>query len=496
MPLLTIIANSEHVSILTYVIAAGALVAVYVTSLLIYNLFFHPLAQFPGPKLAAVSHTWYAWIVLKKKSHLHITAAHRKYGHVVRIAPDELSFDTVASRNAIYGHGPARSFLKSALYEGFVNGGEPSLVGVIDPTEHGKKRKFLAHAFSAIALRSHETTVQKYCDLFVRQIIAHGGSAEGLDITDWFHWFTTDIVGDLAFGESFDSLKNVKTHPWVALIPKHAATIQLGDILRRFPLIRTLVRPILINEKMRTARYQNYEFAKLKTLQRMQMKTDRKDFMSYLLDAPDDNHLLNTAFLTVTASTFVVAGSETTGSALAGLTYWLIRSPRVMDTLQHELSVRFQTDADITPLAVQELPYLNAVIEEGLRMFPPTPNGLPRVSPGADVDGHYVPAGIVVSSHPIAMNTSEEHFHTPSEFRPERWLEKRDQLAASAPFNLGPRGCIGRNLAMLEMRMLIAKMVYNLDMQLLNQDLDWNRDARSNLFWEKPALLVKVQKKA
>ncbi|KAH7082035.1 cytochrome P450 [Paraphoma chrysanthemicola] len=496
MALLPIYREYTTPSPLTVLAAVALLLVVHSIGRAVYLLVFHPLAQFPGPKLAALSNLWYTHALWTKKIHVRITNAHRKYGSVVRIAPNELSFDTVTSREIIYGHSGSRHFLKSPQYDGFVNGGEPALIAVKDPVAHGKKRKFLAHAFSAAALRSHEPTVLDYCDLFIKQILQHGSGPKGVDIVQWFHWFTADIAGELAFGESFGCLRNARNHEWIAVIESHSSTIIWRNVLRRFPWVRRLVEPFLINEEMRAARRSNYAYSRDKVLKRMAVeKPARSDFMSYLLDQPDDEGMINEQFLTVSASTLIVAGSETTGSALSGIIYWLLRSPHALTTLVAELDAKYCSSEDISPQSVHELPYLVACVEEGLRMFPPAPHGPGRVSPGAEVSGYYVPKGTEVSSHPVAMNRNPEHFHDPDKFLPERWLEKTDHLDASQPFLIGPRACIGRNLANLEMRLLVAKLVFNLDMKLLDDDLDWDRDTWVDTFWCKPPLMVRVERR-
>ncbi|KAM6536120.1 hypothetical protein FALCPG4_005638 [Fusarium falciforme] len=225
------------------------------------------------------------------------------------------------------------------------------------------------------------------------------------------------------------------------------------------------------------------------------MKTDRKDFMSYLLDAEDEDGLINQDFLTVSASTFVVAGSETTATALAGITYWLLKTPTALEKLAVDLQNRFDSYEDIRPDVVQDISYLNACIEEGMRLFPPSPQALPRVSPGATVSDVYVPDGTVVSSHPVVMNRDPNFFHLPDEFIPERWLSKTDHLEASQPFLIGPRACIGRNLAYTEMRLLLAKLTFSFEMKVVNEDLDWDRDTNTSTFWDKPSLMVQFRKR-
>jgi hypothetical protein len=96
------------------------------------------------------------------------------------------------------------------------------------------------------------------------------------------------------------------------------------------------------------------------------------------------------------ASDFVLAGSETTATALSTITYYLLKTPPVMHTLREEIRGAFQRYEDITDRSTQRLPYLRAVILEGMRMYPPLPFPLPRVVPeGGDmVDGHMLPGGV------------------------------------------------------------------------------------------------------
>ena len=133
------------------------------------------------------------------------------------------------------------------------------------------------------------------------------------------------------------------------------------------------------------------------------------------------------------------------------------------DGLKGEIRSAFIKYEDIRATEASRLKYLRAVIQEGLRIYPPLPLGLPRVVPegGDTVDGHLLPAGVsltrkrqrhterescqtVVSTNPIAASLSSSNFDDPFEFRPYRWQNGQDMLEASQPFSLGPRGCLGR----------------------------------------------------
>lgn len=142
----------------------------------------------------------------------------------------------------------------------------------------------------------------------------------------------------------------------------------------------------------------------------------------------------------------IVAGSETTSTALSGITYYLCRNPRVYEKLAGEIRGAFSNFDQITGRSTERLTYLKAVIEEGLRIYPPIAAGLPRISPGETVDGHYVPKGAIVNVNTWVATHIEANFHRAFEFIPERWIDPdcKDDKAASQPFLLGSRVCLGR----------------------------------------------------
>lgn len=134
---------------------------------------------------------------------------HDKYGRVVRVAPNQLSFCSASSWKDIYGHVPKRKpFLKGTFYEP-MPGEVCNLVSVSDPVFHSAMRRTLSHGFSVAALSSQEDLVQHYIDLLIEQI---GNKANGeiVDMVKWFNFLTFDIIGKLAFGDAFGTLESGK----------------------------------------------------------------------------------------------------------------------------------------------------------------------------------------------------------------------------------------------------------------------------------------------
>lgn len=134
--------------------------------------------------------------------------------------------------------------------------------------------------------------------------------------------------------------------------------------------------------------------------------------------------------------------------------------------------------------------------------MPTVLTGMPVVSPGAMVDGTWIPAGVVCQSSPFAMQRNPKNFHDPLHFRPERWLptehrrhdRKFDNDARSGflPFSQGPRMCTGKEIAWWESRVFFGKLLWTFDLELIpGRTVDFDRDLRGWGIFEKPIFNVK-----
>ncbi|KAF8471121.1 cytochrome P450, partial [Kalaharituber pfeilii] len=467
-----------------------------------YNLYLHPLAKFPGPKLAAISP---ARLAFSDHSNLELLLTLHfatSTGPVIRVAPNELSFSSAAAWKDIHGHRPRGSaFVKSDFYfpaDDIYN--RLNIFTEKDVVRHAELRRLLAHAFSAKALQEQEELIHKHIDLLVQRLGKRfadkekGPDAEHCNLVHWYNFTTFDIIGDLAFGDAaaFECLENEKPHPFVTMILNSAYVMCVADIFRRYPFMLKLGY-FFIPKKLLKDRIQQIQYSEALVKERMSTDTDRKDFMTYILDKKDAFPHID---IPSNAEVLVIAGSETTATQLSGLTYYLFKTPDAYQRLTDEIRTSFNNYSDITSSSTQHLPYLNAVIEEGLRIYPPAPFGMPRISPGAMVAGHFIPPGTEVSVHTYSASHSPENFAEPDRFLPERWLQDgnfNDRKEASQPFLLGPRGCLGRNLAYMQLRLILAKMLYCYDLEWVNTDLDWEKKSRTWLIWAKPELKVHIK---
>ncbi|MCJ1314166.1 hypothetical protein MMC25_007846 [Agyrium rufum] len=357
-------------------------------------------------------------------------------------------------------------------------------------------RKSLNHAFSERSLKNQEGLVIELIDELIQQLGTYGLAEDGVDVVKWFELATFDIIGSLAFGESFDGLRSGGHHFWTALITKALRQGVVADAMNRFPYLGKAIRALIPGTIARITKdtkiHEEYTMSLVE--RRLQKPTGRPDFLTRMLEARETEEISDVQ-LAAHSSDFVTAGSETTATTLSTIMYYLLHNPSILHKLEHEVRSAFVKYEDITSASAANLKYMHAIALEGMRIYAPLPLGLPRVVPkgGDTVDGHFLPAGVIVSTSPVAASLSRKNFENPWEFRPDRWLglNDRDALDAVQPFSLGSRSCLGRNLGWMELNVILARLVFTYEVELVSTHLDWQRDSRMQTLWQKPELRVK-----
>jgi cytochrome P450 len=322
--------------------------------------------------------------------------------------------------------------------------------------DHARQRRALSHAFSTKALLEQEYLIKKYIDVFRDKMNEFANSGQVCNLADWFSYTTFDIIGHLSLGEPFGCLTSSDLRFWVPVISESIKAGAIEQASRRLATtgsrLQNLVLSLFAPTELREQRKKHLEYSREKIMRRIQQtgNNQHRDFLYYLMNQKDKDNL-NQDEIIVNGALFIIAGSETTGSFMAGLFNHLLRpkNRQIYDKLVAEIRDTFTSDEDITYENLTKLPWLTAVLEEGLRIFPSAPIGFTRSVPvsGDSVDGHFLPGGTTVSTCMWAATHAEDNFKDAYEFRPERWLDKAnatDKLGASNPFSLGPRGCIGR----------------------------------------------------
>ncbi|PMD41851.1 cytochrome P450 [Hyaloscypha variabilis F] len=492
---------------LAYLCAAGlaGLFLVQYISSIIYEALLSPLSAYPGPFWCQVSHLPAAWQLWRGTHAFWIHRLHKKYGDVVRVTPSELSYASAQAWKDIYGH---------AHHGKQTNGKEPRFYGLprdldnktpgileADDENHARMRKIFSHAFSHKAIQEQEPLIRTHVDKLVTKLreATVENSVRKFDICLWYTYTTFDIMSDLTFGEPLDLLQhqNPKYVPWIAAVFN---SLQAGVIFRSLRYWPTLYRifRFIVGKKLREKRREQFKFCADHVDVRLTKDPEntRPDFWSLVLRQKEEDRL-SLAEMHTNSSAFMMAGTETTATLLSGLTYYLLTNPGKMKKLVTEIRSSFQSEEEMTIGALQRLEYLQACLDEALRVYPPSVTGFQRRTPpeGAEICGSFVPGNTTLYVTGYACFRNEKNFQQPDEFIPERFLSNTgfdsDNRSALQPFSYGPRNCMGRHMAYVEMRMILVSMLWNFDYELCDESQNW-LDQKVYLVWRKDPLMVRL----
>ncbi|OGE51622.1 hypothetical protein PENARI_c012G09084 [Penicillium arizonense] len=465
-----------------------------------YEVFINPLGKYPGPKFAAASRIPQLYHTFKGDLLQWVTGLHVTYGDVVRVAPDELSYATGEAWKGIYGHAAAGKKVteKDTRFYGPSFNGAPDIIRAKGP-DHSRFRRNFSHAFSDRSLREQQSLICGYVDMLVDNLnrtIKENPKAK-VNMVHMFNLTTFDIMGDLTFGDSLDLLLGTGNMNWVAAVFISMKTNALRRLARYWPWTASIAQR-LIPQELRQQSVAHYQAS--------QGRVDKRVDGDYALQKPDiwgivmnqkQELRLSRTEMYANSQVFMVAGTETTATALSGLLYQLLMNPEKMEIIVNEVRETFEKDSDIEMRALEHMKYLNACIEEGLRIYPPVPVGLPRIAPddGLLVCGEHIPGKTALSVNQWATYHSPKNFKRPDDFIPERWISDdfaTDNKAAFQPFSFGPRNCLGKNLAYHELRVILAKVLYNFEFSLLPESIGWEKQ-KTFFLWEKNDLMVQLK---
>ncbi|KAJ1707748.1 hypothetical protein CA14_004334 [Aspergillus flavus] len=476
-----------------------------------YNVFLHPLARYPGPILWTSSVIPYQIALLRGTAHLHSAQLHERYGPVVRVSPNELSYITAKAWTDIYGRRHPEQLKKHPDITSAPAGGTHGLANTPSDDDHARIRRLMVSGFSERGVRAQEEFFTVHIDRLITKIKETVFSRLGttgtedqdtIDLTLLFHATTFDIITDLAFGESADTLQ--KGTDWISLTMPlargrimHIVASSYSSLI--IPIMRKLFPGIVPN-----AAIQYFENTVASLDRRLAQGTgdnSRPDLLQPVLPHLNSPKGLSLGELQSTMRSLMIAGSETSASILTSAHYFTLSNPRIYRRLQVEIRSRFTTGDEINSVTVNQCKYLVAVLQETMRLWPAIAISLPRVTPpeGCEIDGSWVPGGTKVGVSQWSAYRSERNFARADQFLPERWLPEgeeesfiNDNRAAFQPFSTGPRNCLGMNFARAETRIIFARLLLDFDLELLTGRDEWEAQ-KVYIIWDRCPLYVRVR---
>ncbi|KAK8064537.1 pisatin demethylase (cytochrome P450) [Apiospora phragmitis] len=459
------------------------------------------LRHIPGPFWASVSSFWMVRKALTGKLHEHLRDISEKYGPLVRIGPNEVLStdpDVLRMMSAVRS-----SYTKGDFYEtGRICHGEDNVVSQRNEAEHKALRAKMTSAFGG---RENEgfgfgAGIDRQVSLFMTLIndryCSTAADYRPLQFFEKVSFFTLDVIGDISFGEPFGYLS--QDQDLYRYHEIHDSSLPAMNIMSTMPWL---------------AKYaQAWPFSKFMPNEHDQIGFGR--LMGYVTGlpghssigvyslAPSHRKSMMQAFINsgmtraeLIQQVFVqtIAGSMTTATAISMTMLCLITTPVAYMALRREIDDAADLGKLSSPISESEakkLPYLQAVIREGLRMYPPTTGlGSKQVPKGGDiVNGCPLPEGTQIGTNYFGLMRSRELWgYDANVFRPERWLEASEEKyrfmanLVDLEFGFGKYQCLGKSIAMMELNKVFVELLRRFDFTIVNPQTPIR--AWSAVFW-------------
>ncbi|KAG9962217.1 cytochrome P450, partial [Aureobasidium melanogenum] len=408
-----------------------------------------PLSKLPGPFYTKLTPLYLIYQEFSGNRRTYIDSLHASYGPVIRISPNECSFSSYSAMKQIYTSGGS-GFDRTEFYELFRQFGTKTLFSMPPREEHSQRKRILADRYANSNILRVETVeaLKGRAKRFLENCLKEdGGDA---DVYVHLHCFALDGASQHLFAPyGTNSLSDPEDF-------KIMQEMSYADSLRAPYLEYYAPRLAEFFDNLNSKRSRSVPLANDFVLEAVQKPNPASySLLSKLHSKASELEDLSAA---AECMDHLAAGIDTTGDGLCFLMHELSlpQNAHIQQRLRDEINNSQDKSFD-------QLPYLDAVVKEGLRVFPPIPMSFPRYTPdsGTTLDGYYIPGHVIVSCQPFTLHKDPEVFPLPEKFDPQRWLEEKGELERNRmffAFSQGARGCIGKHLALAEMKILLREV--------------------------------------
>ncbi|KAL9614526.1 MAG: hypothetical protein Q9167_000976 [Letrouitia subvulpina] len=472
--------SSYSKSTLALYLASFVLVAFVIQRFALYSR----LKQFDGPWLASFSKLWMLKETYNGTIHVAVAEVCEKYGPLARISPNDLvTTDPYLLRRMSAIRSP---YMKSDWYSGTqFDRGMNHIFSERDEARHRELRNRMAPGYAGsenpYLEESVDDRLQDFSNLVRAKYTSTEKKTKPVDFGQLAQYLTLDIITDMAFGEpagflaedgdQFQYLETMAValprFEWVSVLPWLSSLI-------RTPVISKLIMP---SPQDKSGVGHLMGIAQQMVARRFGKGKEVKEDMlgSYI------NHGLSQRECETEAVLNIMAGSDTTVTALRTIVLYIISNPTVYQKLQAELDAAARkhllTGHYVKDSEARDLPYMQACIKEGLRVFPPSVGLMQKTVPkeGDTFNGKFIPGGTNIGYCAWGLHRSKEVFGKDAEtFRPERWIHVTgDRLlemnrVVDLIFGSGKYACLGKPIVFLELRKIIVTLFRQYDITLLD----------------------------
>lgn len=432
-------------------IATAAPLILLIVARLVYRLYLHPIAHIPGPLLPKLTSLWlyYHAYIGDEASVIH--RLHAQYGPLVRVAPNEVDISDADAIHPIYV--AKGGFLKAPCYANFDIDGHKSIFSTTSPEYRAQRAKAVVSMFSTKSLRDNLEAISWCVDCMVERLGEEARTKEPVNVLKLGRALAVDAVSTHLFRENYN------------VVGEEGSTLSVSAFVDAFVAVgRFFYLP--------TTAFVWLEWASEKWLadketEESMMLVDR--FVSNLVSGTSAKSQtypgrliaasISSSEVKAQCKDLLFAGTDSTGMNLATIIRGLVMHPEKYEKLKREVNdnIALADEAE----DVQALPYLNAVVKEGLRLSMANPTRLPHVVPmgGWMFKDTLFPANTIVGCSAYELHFNNTVFPEARAFVPERWLDGTEEMSKFwFAFGAGSRACIARNLATLELQLATERL--------------------------------------
>jgi cytochrome P450 len=357
----------------------------------------------------------------------YIDALHKRYGPIVRLSPTEVGVADLDAFKEIHKIGT--KYMKSEWYLRLANFPKAGVFTMLDPREHGPRRKLLSRSFSrSYLVENWEPIVRQKALLAVSKIKTDAVQSTA-DVYNWWMLLASDVSAHLAFGESFRMLEtgHVSSDMILLLMLSLTYLSQANQFIRvlkkltmgagimvEMPFLR-LLRFVPINAIQEMFNANDFILKGAgRAVEMARSRTGESNIFAKIIEDCEkegEGHI-DDMDVRIEAMNIIIAGTDTSGVTLTYLTWAVLQRPELQAALEAETAGLKEgfTENDLI-----NLPLLNATIEETLRLYGAAPSSLPRVVPqgGTEFAGHYIPQGVTVDTQAYTFHRDPQIWSDP-----------------------------------------------------------------------------------
>ncbi|MCJ1396150.1 hypothetical protein MMC18_009039 [Xylographa bjoerkii] len=487
----------------------------YVIGLLLYRLVLSPIAKFPGSKIAATTGWYETYLDVFKGGQFtfQIEQWHKQYGPIIRINPWEIHIANPEFHEILYSTKSRYNKIEALKYR---FGLPLSSFDTIDHDHHHRRRGAIALHFSRQKVIDFSPYIQSLADkLSKRLTVEYGGTLKVVNLNEAYAAFVSDAITYYTFAFSYNFLDYPDfVTPFTTSIRKLALSLHMAGhfpwllkLLQTLPdtalaTLNPMMKPVFDFHNVSATSPWNNELiffppsacadqvqeVKNQILKIMSGENDgyrnvnHRTVFNELLQSNLPPEELSVERLKHEAASITGAGIDTTKTTLSLASFHILSNQHILQRLREELAIAIPDPSASMPTVpeMEKLPYLNAIVQESLRMSYGISQRLSRINPHGPIQyGSYtIPPNVPFSMTSYLMHRDESIFPDPDSFKPERWLN--DPKAPSGKpltkylvaFGRGPRMCLGMNFANAELFIGLATVFRRLDLELFETERD------------------------